>query len=84
MSMRMLLCVVLLVFCIAPGVWAFEPAPEKAEVVVTVGQPAPDFSLPRLDIDPETGVATPDDKHPFRPADYAGKRPVLLVFSSFT
>ena len=83
--MRILLCIVLLVFCTVPGVWAFEPAqPEKAELVVTVGQQAPDFSLPRLHIDPDSGVATPDDEHPFRLADHTGKRPVLLVFSSFT
>jgi hypothetical protein len=49
-----------------------------------VGAPAPDFSLSGLSIDPETGVATPDDKKPFRLTDHAGKKPVVLIFSSFT
>jgi hypothetical protein len=84
-NMRIALWAVLLAAVALPGLRAAETAePGKAQPVVKVGQPAPDFSLLGLSIDPDTGVATPDDKKPFRLADHAGKRPVVLIFSSFT
>ncbi len=38
------------------------------------GDPAFDFELPRLDVDGET----------VRLSDYAGRRPVALIFGSYT
>jgi hypothetical protein len=83
--MRIVTLSALLAFCMVPSLLADDSAvPAKAEAVVKVGKPAPDFSLPGLHVDPESGVATTDAKRPFKLVDYAGKRPVLLIFSSFT
>lgn len=83
--MRIVPLAALLAFSAVPGLLAEDPAASaETEVVVKVGEPAPDFALPGLHVDPKSGEATTDDKRPFRLADHAGKRPVLLIFSSFT
>ena len=83
--MRIVPLAALLALSAVPGLLAEDPAAAtETEVVVKVGKPAPDFSLPGLHVDPESGEATTDDKRPFQLAEHAGKRPVLLVFSSFT
>ena len=83
--MRIVAVATLLAFFTVPGLLADEPAVStNAPAVVNVGQPAPDFSLPGLQVDPDSGEATTDDKSLFTLSDHAGKRPVLLVFSSFT
>ncbi len=83
--MRIVLGALLIAAAAATAARAEAPAvPKKPKPVAKVGQPAPDFSLPGLRIDPDSGLATQDPEKPFRLADHAGKRPVVLVFSSFT
>ena len=83
--MRIVPLAALLVLSAVPGLLAEDPAAStETEVVVKVGKPAPDFALPGLHVDPKSGEATTDDKLPFQLSYHAGKRPVLIIFSSFT
>jgi hypothetical protein len=83
--MRRALGVLLLSAAALPGVWSAEtPGAAKEQPAVEVGKAAPDFTLPGVRIDPESGVATEDAAHPFHLAERLGQRPVVLIFSSFT
>jgi hypothetical protein len=79
--MRIALGALLIAAAAATAVRAEAPVvPQKPKPVAKVGQPAPDFSLPGLRIDPDSGATTQNPAKPFRLAEHAGKRPVVLIF----
>jgi hypothetical protein len=67
---------------------AAQPAgrPRPQEGALKAGDPAPDFALKRLLSDAEKEAAGKDapKPKPVRLSDFKGKRPVVLIFGSYT
>jgi hypothetical protein len=83
--MRNVTVAILTTFCAAVGLFAEEAADAgRVPETAVVGKIAPDFSVPGLLLDQENGLAKTDHTKPFQLSAHKGKRPVLIIFSSFT